>query len=147
GTQWEVVDGQSATFAAAFYAELVTGASIGSAVRRAREAVVARGGEGELAWASYVLYGDPTFTPLRREEARALVIPSAKQLDARSSAPWKRPRLRESPRSLATRGGAPEGEAIARRARRPWLLAAAIGAAVGVLLAALAALLLTRSGP
>lgn len=154
GTQWEVVDGQSATFAAAFYAELVAGASIGAAVRRAREAVVAAGGEGDLAWASYVLYGDPSFAPLKRDEARALRIPSAKQLDARSSAPWKRPRVREST-SLATRGARQAGALVAPRERpsktgalpsRKWLWAALGGMAVGVIAALLAALVLTKSG-
>ncbi len=147
GTQWEVVDGQSATFAAAFYAELVTGAAIGSAVRRAREAVVAQGGEGELAWASYVLYGDPAFAPLKRAEARALAIPSAKQLDARASAPWKRPRPRElAQQAVTTRGAArpaaPPTTGPVTVTKR-WLLAGAIGVLLGVF-AALAAMLFLR---
>jgi CHAT domain-containing protein len=129
GTQWEVVDGQSATFAAAFYAELVTGAAIGAAVRRARESVVAQGGEGELAWATYVLYGDPEFAPLKRAESKGILpIPSAKALDVRSSAPWKRPRVREP-------GGASPAAHPAAKRRRP-LVAALLGAAIGIAITA-----------
>ena len=149
GTQWEVVDGQSATFAAAFYAELVTGASIGASVRRAREATVASGGEGDLGWASYVLYGDPAFAPLQRGEASALRIPTGKQLDARSSAPWKRPRQRDS--SSPNLGGANSArgpralDAAAPRSHSAWIWAGAIGALVGLLTALAVALLLRRS--
>lgn len=146
GTQWEVVDGQSASFAAAFYAELVTGAQIGSAVRRAREAVVQAGGEGELAWASYVLYGDPEFRPLARAESGGRVpIPSAKQLDARASAPWKRPRTREpAPDEPALRGAAAEPaiEAARPAPARPWLVPAIVGLLIGVAAAVAVALAL-----
>ena len=91
GTQWEVIDGHSATFATAFYQNLASGQAIGAAVRHAREAVIGAGGEGALAWASYVLYGDPADRPLRRGDAKQLSMPSAKELAARESAPWKRP--------------------------------------------------------
>ncbi len=91
GTQWEVIDGHSANFATAFYQNLGSGQAIGAAVRHARDAVIAKGGEGALAWASYVLYGDPADRPLRRGDARQLLMPSAKELALRESAPWKRP--------------------------------------------------------
>ena len=91
GTQWEVIDGHSATFATAFYQNLGSGQAIGAAVRHARDAVIVAGGEPALAWASYVLYGDPADRPLRRSDPRQLAMPSAKDLAARESAPWKRP--------------------------------------------------------
>ncbi len=91
GTQWEVVDGHSATFATAFYQNLGSGQSIGAAVRNARHTVIHAGGENALAWASYVLYGDPADRPLRRADPRRLSMPSAKELAMRESAPWKRP--------------------------------------------------------
>ncbi len=53
GTQWEVVDGASRTFARAFWAALVRGHSVGGAVRRARERVLTQDGESDLGWASY----------------------------------------------------------------------------------------------
>ncbi len=91
GTQWEVIDGHSATFATAFYQNLGSGQAIGAAVSHARDAVIQAGGEGALAWASYVLYGDPADRPLKRNDPRQLSLPSAKDLAARESAPWKRP--------------------------------------------------------
>lgn len=59
GTSWEIPDAASATFAAAFYESLLTGAPIGVAVRSARLACLAEYGEGSVIWASYLLYGDP----------------------------------------------------------------------------------------
>jgi CHAT domain-containing protein len=92
GTQWEIVDGQSALFAAELYKHLADGKAIGAAVRHARAAVVAQAGETALAWASYVLYGDPDVRPLHRPEQKAkLSIPSGLKIAARASAPWKRP--------------------------------------------------------
>jgi hypothetical protein len=111
GTQWEVIDGHSATFATAFYQNLASGQAIGAAVRHAREAVIQAGGEGALAWASYVLYGDPADRPLRRGDAKHLSMPSAKELAARESAPWKRP----TPQTMKRVGA----EIAARRSDEP----------------------------
>ncbi|MCA1664962.1 MAG: CHAT domain-containing protein, partial [Myxococcales bacterium] len=87
GTQWEVVDGQSALFAGEFYRHLTDGKAIGAAVRQARAAVVERAGETALAWASYVLYGDPDVRPLHRPEHKGkLSIPSGLEIAARASA-------------------------------------------------------------
>ncbi|HEX4457827.1 MAG TPA: CHAT domain-containing protein, partial [Polyangia bacterium] len=138
GTQWEVVDGQSAQFAAALYRELADGKTIGAAVRHARGAVVAQAGEAALAWASYVLYGDPEARPLQRPDARIkLSIPSAARIAARASAPWKRPALSGArnlplPKAMApvasgnvTNGAAPAG-------RASWVYAAVAGVALGL---------------
>ncbi len=136
GTQWEIVDGQSALFAAELYRHLTDGKAIGAAVRHARAAVVERAGETALAWASYVLYGDPEVRPLHRPEAKQkLSIPSGLKIAARASAPWKRP-AQTGARALP--GG---GDAIDRVERRvpAWLAAALGGVAaglVGVLVAA-----------
>jgi CHAT domain-containing protein len=139
GTQWEVVDGQSAQFAAALYRELVDGMAIGAAVRHARNAVVAAAGEQALAWASYVLYGDPETRPLLRPEARRrLSLPTVARIAARASAPWKRP--------AATGALARPAQATVtrRRGRTSWLLAALAGAAVGAFGVALLAWLLPQ---
>jgi CHAT domain-containing protein len=142
GTQWEVVDGQSARFASAFYRELADGKAIGAAVRLARAAVVAEAGEQALAWASYVLYGDPEARPLWRAEARRkLSLPSVAKIAARASAPWKRPAVTRSGPPAAT------GAAAARRGWARWLPAALSGAAVGAFGVALVAYLVTRKPP
>jgi CHAT domain-containing protein len=88
GTQWEVVDAHSQSFARAFYAELARGRSVGAAVRRAREAVIVAEGEGGLGWASYVLYGDPSYVPLGATDAAKISqpqLPTPADLIARES--------------------------------------------------------------
>jgi CHAT domain-containing protein len=138
GTQWEVVDGQSALFAGEFYRHLTDGKAIGAAVRHARAAVVERAGETALAWASYVLYGDPDVRPLHRpEHKRKLSIPSALEIAARASAPWKRP---------AATGARAVGGAIERVERRlpAWVPAALGGIAAGLVGVTVAAWLMHR---
>jgi hypothetical protein len=98
GTQWEVVDAPSRRFARAFYSELARGRSVGAALRRARETVVAEEGEGDLAWAGYVLHGDPADSVLRPAPETEL---SAEQLALRQSIRAKRGSpLGGPPRSL-----------------------------------------------
>lgn len=90
GTQWEVVDGQSAELANAFYEALGRGAGAGMAMRVARKKIVRDQGPEAMAWASYVLYGDPSLAPLRPTEFRQKELLSASLLDARLSVPPKR---------------------------------------------------------
>jgi CHAT domain-containing protein len=134
GTQWEVVDGQSAQFAAALYRELADGKAIGAAVRQARGAVVAIAGETALAWASYVLYGDPEARPLQRAEARIkLSIPSAARIAARASAPWKRPAMSGAWNLKPPKPMAPvqsSGTSVATRSS--WVYATIAGVAFGL---------------
>jgi hypothetical protein len=52
---------QAASFQRAVDAELRRGRAVGAAVRRAREALVAAGGEAALGWAAFVLHGDPSW--------------------------------------------------------------------------------------
>jgi len=137
GTQWEIVDGQSALFAAEFYRHLTDGKAIGAAVRHARAAVVERAGETALAWASYVLYGDPDVRPLHRPEHKGkLSIPSGLKIAARASAPWKRP---------AQTGARALDKLDAAEKRLPaWVPAALGGVAAGLVGVALAAWLMHR---
>ncbi|MEO6951570.1 MAG: CHAT domain-containing protein [Polyangia bacterium] len=136
GTQWEVIDGHSATFATAFYANLASGQSIGAAVQHARTSVVQAGGECALAWASYVLYGDPEDRPLKRATEGKLAMPSPKLLAARASAPWKRPTPNTMKRvgaELAALHKAAVPKVVAhapRSSMRPLLLGAAAGLVV-----------------
>jgi CHAT domain-containing protein len=91
GTQWEMVDGQGAQFARHLYTDLSRGASVGAAVRNARNRVIAESGEGQLAWASYVLYGDPEHIPLPVGETPEApsAEPSPLRLGVRATAPFK----------------------------------------------------------
>lgn len=62
GSLWPVDDRAAETFALALYRALLKEEHLGEAVRLARIAVVHKHGEGESAWASYVLYGYPWLT-------------------------------------------------------------------------------------
>ncbi len=69
GTFWVVHDEESVLFATTCYRALATGASIGQALLDARHAIIAQRGWQGLTWASYMLYGDPGFTPLPKHGA------------------------------------------------------------------------------
>jgi CHAT domain-containing protein len=58
GTLWDVVDDPGARFAERFYAAIAAGASVGSALRSARQGNPSDESNG-LTWANYLLYGDP----------------------------------------------------------------------------------------
>jgi hypothetical protein len=70
GTFWEILDEPSSQFAKLFYGSLSQGESVGEAVRKAREKLIEAHGEETIVWASYMLYGDPTFAfdPAEKEE-------------------------------------------------------------------------------
>jgi tetratricopeptide (TPR) repeat protein len=59
GTFWEISDEPSSRFALEFYRYLLSGMTIGEAMRRSRLALIKQYGEETIIWASYVLYGDP----------------------------------------------------------------------------------------
>ncbi|MBM4268522.1 MAG: CHAT domain-containing protein [Deltaproteobacteria bacterium] len=65
GTFWVVRDDESVEFALACYQALAAGETLGTALLGARRAVIGERHRGGLAWASYVLYGDPAYVPLR----------------------------------------------------------------------------------
>jgi tetratricopeptide (TPR) repeat protein len=64
GTFWVVHDEESARFATAFYGALAAGQSLGAALLYARRTIARARERQGLTWASYLLYGDPTFVPL-----------------------------------------------------------------------------------
>jgi class 3 adenylate cyclase/CHAT domain-containing protein len=61
GTFWEVLDEPSKRFAIQFYRHLFENKTVGEAVRMARLDLMDEYGEETIVWASYLLYGDPTF--------------------------------------------------------------------------------------
>jgi CHAT domain-containing protein len=60
GAQWPVFDDSAADFALTFYDSMIEGNFVGEAMRRARQMTKDRFPD-EISWASFVLYGDPTF--------------------------------------------------------------------------------------
>ncbi len=61
GTFWEILDEPSSRFALECYRHALSGTTVGEAVRRARLSLIKDYGEETIVWASYLLYGDPTF--------------------------------------------------------------------------------------
>ncbi len=74
GTFWVVHDEESVGFATAFYRSVVSGRSVGEALLEARHETITQKGWQRLTWASYMLYGDPTFTllPTTKRDFHAL---------------------------------------------------------------------------
>ena len=64
GTFWEILDEPGSQFALEFYKNLLSGLTAGEAVRKARLSLIKKYGEETVVWASYLLYGDPTFNYL-----------------------------------------------------------------------------------
>jgi class 3 adenylate cyclase/CHAT domain-containing protein/cytochrome c-type biogenesis protein CcmH/NrfG len=62
GTFWEIMDGPSSHFALEFYRHVASGATVGEAFCQARKALIRQYAEETIVWASYVLYGAPTFS-------------------------------------------------------------------------------------
>jgi CHAT domain-containing protein len=71
GTFWEILDEPSLHFAKSFYTRVAQGERVGEALRRARADLIETFSEETILWASYMLYGDPTFTfsPAMREDS------------------------------------------------------------------------------
>jgi tetratricopeptide (TPR) repeat protein len=61
GTFWEILDEPSRRFALECYRYALSGTTVGEAVRQARLSLIQDYGEETIVWASYLLYGDPTF--------------------------------------------------------------------------------------
>ncbi len=61
GTFWEILDEPSRRFAMDFYQNVLSGQSVGEALRLSRLTQIKEYGEEKITWASYMLYGDPTF--------------------------------------------------------------------------------------
>jgi len=58
GTFWEIIDEPGSIFAQEFYANLISGTTIGEAVKSARQKLILES-PFDLSWASYILYGCP----------------------------------------------------------------------------------------
>ncbi len=61
GTLWDVPDGVGLQFAKSFYSFLLSGGTVGAAIRYARNLVASEHGDSDMSWTHYVLYGDPSF--------------------------------------------------------------------------------------
>ncbi len=75
GTFWEILDEPSGYFAKRFYSFLAQGAKVGEAVRRARQELIDAYGEETIVWATYMLYGDPTFEFAAAESEVSVAAP------------------------------------------------------------------------
>lgn len=64
GSLWPVYDEPAADFAIEFYNEVLEGQMIGEAMRRTRRSIKKKHPDS-IMWASFVLYGDPTFRLVR----------------------------------------------------------------------------------
>jgi len=62
GAAWPISASSSADFAADFFTELAAGFSVGESTRRARRHVRENQVVDDAVWASYALYGDPSWT-------------------------------------------------------------------------------------
>lgn len=121
GTFWEMPDEPGFLFAGSFYADLARGATVGEALRLARQSLIARFGEDTIVWAGYLLYGDPT--------SRYIELADEKEADD-SAKPAPEPiDLPERPR--ITVGWAKTDD----RSKIPWVMAAAIFIAIGLAVA------------
>jgi CHAT domain-containing protein len=58
GTSWDIIDEPSSRFAQNFYKYLLSGMTVGEAVRQTRQGMMTE--NDDICWASYVLYGNPT---------------------------------------------------------------------------------------
>jgi CHAT domain-containing protein len=104
GTFWEILDEPSSQFAKLFYDSLSQGESIGEAVRKAREKLIEAHGEETIVWASYMLYGDPTFAFNPAEKAEEIEEPVVRDI---ASPEW----------SPVMRGHAATATVVAKRHR------------------------------
>ena len=129
GTFWEIPDATSQRFALAFYRFLIKGISVGGAMRAARQELIREYGEENIAWAGYLLYGDPTVAYLKPSAEEEATAPSHSVI---ADAP---------PRHIAAELRAPE-ETIrftspeSGTLRKPWKRLCTVGASA-VLLTAL----------
>ena len=73
GSFWRVEDNYGGEFAEEFYDQIANGYSIGVAVRLARLKLFNHYGITAIAWAGYVLYGDPGFSPFKPLRAHQVV--------------------------------------------------------------------------
>ena len=68
GTYWDIPDEIGRSFAITFYQSLLKGESIGSSLLRGRRFLANNYGSAAVLWGSYVLYGDPDFIYVQKDE-------------------------------------------------------------------------------
>jgi CHAT domain-containing protein len=68
GAIFKIEDQASALFAREFYLRLMRGKALGESLRSARLELIRQFGASRLAWASYLLYGDPHCTLFQSKE-------------------------------------------------------------------------------
>ncbi len=68
GSIRKIEDPISLKFAKEFYANLISGKSVGECVRLSRLNLIKEYGRLSLSWASYLLYGDPNFTLFKAKQ-------------------------------------------------------------------------------
>jgi CHAT domain-containing protein len=78
GTSWRIDDALALEFAKELYSRIIQEKSIGEALRMARINLIKRHSIDTVAWASYILYGDPAFTLSCLKPSR-LVLPQGKK--------------------------------------------------------------------
>jgi tetratricopeptide (TPR) repeat protein len=62
----KIEDPVSLDFSKEFYTNLISGKPVGESIRLSRLKLIKEHGISNIAWASYILYGDPKFTLLRQ---------------------------------------------------------------------------------
>lgn len=71
GTMRKIEDSISLVFAKEFYANLISGNSVGEALRLSRKKLIKEYGITSVHWASYILYGDPGFVLFKPKEKQS----------------------------------------------------------------------------
>jgi class 3 adenylate cyclase/CHAT domain-containing protein/tetratricopeptide (TPR) repeat protein len=125
GTFWEISDELSSSFALEFYRCLISGMTTGEAIRRSRLALIKKYSEETIVWASYVLYGDPTFN--YRDQVEATGAPAEPKPARIATTANRDVRAREEVIDFADK------EVITKN-RTWWLMAAGIVLMVAVML-------------
>ncbi len=80
GTFWEVLDEPSSHFATVFYEFLSNGKTVGNSLRLARKELINKYGEETLIWASYMLYGDPSFYYIHLTDQKEIIPPVRQEM-------------------------------------------------------------------
>lgn len=128
GTFWEIQDKPGRTFALEFYKHLFAGRTVGEAMRRARMTLISTYGEESLVWASYLLYGDPTFNymdQLKKNGARM-----EEGVDQKEPETVQLTDVKTRDKSIGTASGPPPP-----KKRSPIMWVGAVGAVVIIALA------------
>lgn len=122
GTFWQILDEAGCHFAISFYKSLMNGFTIGEALGGARESLIEKYGEGNIVWASYMLYGNPSTRYVEPEVETSLIEPSGNE---------------ETASSLGGLRAKPDASQSPRRSRHLPLWIGGIAAAILILMAVL----------